>query len=65
MYVDPVLWSEQNQITSQVVDIFTKNQTCLLYTSRDKTGRFVGSADREEATGREKVSSSDDNINGL
>ncbi|MFQ8826200.1 MAG: hypothetical protein ACLR76_00535, partial [Alistipes sp.] len=27
MYVDPVLWSEQNQITSQVVDIFTKNQT--------------------------------------
>lgn len=33
--------------------------------SRDKAGRFVGSADREEATGREKVSSSDDNINGL
>ena len=27
MYVDPVLWNENNQITSETVDIYTKNQT--------------------------------------
>lgn len=26
MYIDPVLWNEQNQITSDVVDIYTANQ---------------------------------------
>ena len=33
--------------------------------SRDKAGRSVGSSDREEAAGGEKVSTTDDNINGL
>ena len=26
LYVDPVLWNEQNQITSEVMDIFTRNR---------------------------------------
>ena len=26
LYIDPVLWNEQNQITSDVMDIFTRNQ---------------------------------------
>lgn len=26
MYVNPVMWNEQNQITADVVDIFTRNQ---------------------------------------
>ncbi|WP_304401643.1 OstA-like protein [uncultured Alistipes sp.] len=27
MYIDPVLWNENNQITSETVDIYTKNKT--------------------------------------
>lgn len=27
LYIDPVLWNENNQVTSQVVDVYTKNQT--------------------------------------
>lgn len=26
MYVDPVLWNDNNQVTSKVVDIYTLNQ---------------------------------------
>lgn len=26
LYLDPILWSEQNQVTSEVMDVYTKNQ---------------------------------------
>lgn len=55
MYINPVLWNEENQITAQVVDIFTRNQSLerALFTGDPLMSSRVDTAHFNQVSGKE------------
>ena len=55
MYINPVLWNEENQITAQVVDIFTRNQSLerALFTGEPLMSSRVDTAHFNQVAGKE------------
>ena len=55
MYINPVLWNEENQITAQIVDIFTRNQSLerALFTGEPLMSSRVDTSHFNQVSGKE------------
>ena len=63
MYIDPVLWSEDNQITADVIDVFSKNQeiTHADFVGNPIMAQMLDTAHYNQVTGKEMTAYFRDN----